>query len=57
MSISLTCKGCKTVITAQDEDELVATLQRHIVNDHNSSHSPTREQVLAILHRQGGDGQ
>jgi Fe2+ or Zn2+ uptake regulation protein len=54
MSISLTCKGCTTVITAQDEDELVA-LQRHIVNDHNGSHTPTREQILAILHRQGGD--
>lgn len=57
MSISLTCKGCKTVITARDEDELVAALQRHIVDDHNSSHSPTREQILAILHRQRGDGQ
>jgi predicted small metal-binding protein len=56
MSISLTCKGCETVITAQDEDELVLALQRHIVDDHNSSHSPTREQILAILHRPGGDG-
>lgn len=56
MSISLTCKGCKTVITAQDEDELVAALQRHIVDDHNSSHSPTRDQILAILHHRGGDG-
>jgi predicted small metal-binding protein len=57
MSISFACKGCKTVITAQDGHELVAALQRHIVDDHNSSHSPTREQILAILHRQGGDSQ
>jgi predicted small metal-binding protein len=56
MSISLTCKGCKTVITGQDEDELVEALQRHIIDDHNSSHSPTREQILAILHQRGGDG-
>jgi predicted small metal-binding protein len=56
MSISLTCKGCKTVITGRDEDELVTELHRHIIDDHNSSHSPTREQILAILHRRGGDG-
>ena len=56
MSISLTCKGCKTVITGRDEDELVAQLQHHIIDDHNSSHSPTREQILAILHRQRGGG-
>ncbi len=55
--ISLTCKGCKTVITGRDEDELVTELQRHIIDDHtNSSHIPTREQILAILHRRGGDG-
>jgi predicted small metal-binding protein len=53
MTLSLTCKGCGKAITADNEDELVTVLQSHIVQDHNSAHSPTREQILARLHRLG----
>jgi predicted small metal-binding protein len=56
MSPSLTCNGCETVITAQDEDKLVTALQRHIIDDHNSSHLPTREQILTIIHRRASQG-
>jgi predicted small metal-binding protein len=52
MTLSLTCKGCDKVITADNEEEMVAALQAHIVRDHNGAHSPTREQILARLHRQ-----
>jgi predicted small metal-binding protein len=54
VSLSLTCKGCDKVITANSEEEMVAALQAHIVQAHNSAHSPTREQILARLHRVSG---
>jgi len=51
MTISLTCKHCRTEITAEDEDELVP-----LVQDHSRGHDPqrelSREHILARLHRQ-----
>ncbi len=55
MTLTLTCKGCNIAITADNEDEMVAALQAHIVRDHNSAHSPTREQILARLHTQDSE--
>jgi hypothetical protein len=52
MTLTLTCKGCDKPITADNEQEMVAALQAHIVRDHNGAHSPTREQILARLHNQ-----
>lgn len=51
MTVSLTCPRCNTVITADDEDQLVAHVQAHVRDDHEASHSPSREHVLARLHR------
>jgi len=52
MTISLTCKRCGEVITADDEDGLVAVVQTHHVRDHDGAHIPAREHILARLHAQ-----
>lgn len=51
-SISLPCKRCGAVITADDEDELVAQVQTHAARDHDLAHALSREHILAHLHGQ-----
>jgi predicted small metal-binding protein len=50
MTASLTCPRCNAVVTAHDEDELVAHVQAHVRDAHNAAHSPSREHILARLH-------
>jgi predicted small metal-binding protein len=53
MAVSLTCTRCHELITADDEDELVAEVQAH-ARDHGGAHGehvPTRERILAHLRR------
>lgn len=50
MTISLPCKRCDAVITAEDEDELVAQVQAHAARDHDLAHPLSREHILAHLH-------
>lgn len=50
MTISLPCKRCDAVITADDEDQLVAKVQKHAATDHGLSHPLSREHILAHLH-------
>ena len=58
MTVSVTCKRCRELITAEDEDELVAQVEAHARDhggDHGGAHGahvPSRERVLAHLHRQ-----
>jgi hypothetical protein len=40
------------VITAGDEEELVAHVQAHVRDDHGGGHPPSREHILTRLHRQ-----
>lgn len=54
MTISMTCKRCHELITAEDDDELVAQVQAH-ARDHGGAHGqhiPNRERVLTHMHRQ-----
>jgi hypothetical protein len=51
MTLSLTCKRCGAEITSNDEDELVGQVQAH-VRDDDAGHVPSREHILARLHRQ-----
>lgn len=54
MTVSLICARCQELITAEDEDELVAQVQAH-ARDHGGAHGqhvPSRERILAHLHRQ-----
>jgi hypothetical protein len=54
MTVSVTCKRCHELITAEDEDELVAQVEAH-ARDHGgarSQHISTRERVLTHLGRQ-----
>jgi hypothetical protein len=53
MTISITCKRCKELITAEDEDDLMAQVQDH-ARDHGGArgtHLPSREHVLAHLRK------
>jgi hypothetical protein len=56
MTLSVTCPRCGAVITARDEDELVARVQAHVRDDHNAGHRPSRKHILARLHRQSPKG-
>lgn len=47
MSVELTCGPCGTVITGEDEDELVARVQEHARGHDNTELS--REHILAHL--------
>jgi predicted small metal-binding protein len=51
--IATTCKGCGLEFVAETEDELVTDVQAHIAEAHAKGHSPTREQVLAVIRRRG----
>ena len=47
--VTTTCKGCGLEIQAETEDDLVTRVQAHIADAHAHGHSPTREQVLAVI--------
>jgi hypothetical protein len=54
MTLSMTCTRCHELITATDEDQLVAQVQAH-ARDHGGAHGarvPSRERVLAHLQAQ-----
>lgn len=36
-------------LTAETEDELVTLVQAHIADVHAHGHTPTREQVIAVI--------
>lgn len=48
MTVSLTCGPCGTVITAEDEDELVIRVQAH-ARDHDGAPDLSREHILSHL--------
>jgi hypothetical protein len=57
MAVSLTCTRCQELITAEDQDELVAQVQAH-ARDHGGAHGqhiPSRERILAHLQRQDAE--
>ncbi len=54
MSLTMTCKHCDSTLEAQDEDELVATVQAHALT-HERPVELTREHILARLHHQHDD--
>lgn len=57
MTVSVTCKRCHELITAEDEDQLVAQVEAH-ARDHGGAHGthvPSRERVLTHLHRQDAE--
>lgn len=49
MTITMPCRHCDTVLTAEDEDTLIEEVQRHAAT--HSSHTPSRERVLKRLDR------
>lgn len=51
MTISVTCKRCREMIIAVDEDDYVAQVEAH-ARDHGGArgaHVPSRERTLAHL--------
>ena len=55
MTVSITCKRCKELITAEDEDALMAPVEAH-ARDHGGSHGvhiPSRERIPGHLRRRG----
>jgi predicted small metal-binding protein len=54
MSVRTTCKACGVEFTADDEDGLVTQVQAHIAEMHDRGHSPSREQILAVIRRRHG---
>jgi len=53
MTISTTCKGCGLELSAADEDALVLEVQAHVAAAHAKGHTPSREQVLAVIRARG----
>jgi predicted small metal-binding protein len=51
--IATACKGCGLELSAETEDELVTEVQAHIAEAHAKGHSPSREQVLAVIRKRG----
>jgi len=49
MAISTTCKGCGLELTAEDEDALVSAVQAHLAEAHPGGHSPSPDQVRAVI--------
>jgi Protein of unknown function (DUF1059) len=55
MALSITCKRCRELITAETEDDLMAQVQEH-ARDHGGAHGrhvPPRARILAHLRRTG----
>jgi hypothetical protein len=57
MTVTITCKHCNTVITADDDDDLVVQVQAHVAGHPGEPASAlTRDHILARLRRlQGQD--
>jgi hypothetical protein len=56
MTVSVTCKRCKELITAPDEDDLLAQVEAH-ARDHGGArgkHIPSRERILGHLRKRDG---
>ena len=56
MTLSIPCKRCKELITAENEDDLVAQVEAH-ARDHGGArgkHVPSRERILLHLRKRGG---
>lgn len=53
VTISTTCKGCGLELTAKDEDQLVGAVQAHVAEVHATGHTPSREQILAVIRARG----
>ncbi len=51
--VSTRCKGCGIDLEAEGEDELVTIVQAHIAEAHARGHTPTRDQVLAVIRKRG----
>lgn len=49
MALTTACRGCGVELTAETEDELVTLVQAHIADVHAHGHTPTREQVIAVI--------
>ena len=47
--MSTTCKGCGLEFTGEDEEDLVTQVQAHIAEAHAAGHSPSRDEVLAVI--------
>jgi predicted small metal-binding protein len=52
MPMTLHCPRCDFVLSAEDEDELVAKVQAHVRKDHGLEHTLPRKHILARLRRQ-----
>ena len=53
MTVRITCKRCKELITAEDEDALMAQVGAH-ARDHGRSHGvhiPSRERIPGHLRK------
>lgn len=50
MTISITCKRCRAVLTAETEDDLAAVGQRH-AQEHGHDRPLSRERILARIRR------
>lgn len=51
MSVSTTCKGCGVEFTAENEEGLADQVLAHIAEAHDHGHTPTRDQILAIIRK------
>jgi predicted small metal-binding protein len=52
MALTLTCPRCACELTAADEDELIALVQRHVREDHGLAHTLPAKHILRELRRQ-----
>ena len=53
MTVSMTCKHCQELLTADDEDELVTLVQAHArTHDHEHMRVLSAKHILRRLHRQ-----
>jgi predicted small metal-binding protein len=53
MSLTMPCPRCDAVINAENEDDLVAKVQRHVREDHGLDHTLPAKHILARLRRDG----
>lgn len=56
MSMSIPCPRCELVIDADDEDDLLAKVQRHVRDDHGLDHTLPPKHILARLRRRPDPG-
>lgn len=51
-ALTMPCPRCDVVLTADDEDDLVAKVQTHVRNDHGLKHTLPRKHILHRLRAQ-----